>query len=146
MDIGCGSSKISAEAIGVDLITGGEVVGMFGGEGSGLSVADVKASGDNLYMFPDETLDYVVARHNLEHYSNVIKTLREWKRVLKKDGKLGITMPDDIKVNGLVLDKTHKHSFSREGLKDILELVGFKITELGGTENQWDFYVIAEKV
>ena len=50
------------------------------------SVADIQASGDNLHMFGDGELDYVVARHNLEHYVDVVKTLCEWRRVLKPGG------------------------------------------------------------
>lgn len=143
IDVGCGSSKISEDTIGVDLFSRGQLTGEFGG--GGISDADIKASGDNLYMFEDGSLDYVIARHNLEHYANPIKTLKEWSRVLRPGGKVGITMPDDGRLCGMRLDDTHKHSFDREGLKDVLELTGFSVKELGGTANQWNIYAIAEK-
>ena len=145
LDIGCGGSKISPETIGVDLVANGDMVGAFGGE-KAVSMADIKASGDNLHMMENDSMDYIVARHNIEHYSNPLKALREWRRVLKPGGKLGLTTPDDTKLNGMRLDKTHKHSFNRESIKDMLGLIGFKIKEMGGTANQWSFFVIAEKI
>jgi glycosyltransferase involved in cell wall biosynthesis len=145
LDIGCGSSKITPDTIGVDLVAKGVAVGEFGGAASGISNADIKASGDNLHMFEDNSLDYIVARHNIEHYSNPMRTLREWHRVLKPSGKVGITTPDESRINSMFLDMTHKHAFSREMMKDMLEATGFEIEEMGGTANQWDFYVIAKK-
>jgi glycosyltransferase involved in cell wall biosynthesis len=146
IDVGCGSNKITPETIGIDLIAKDEILGEFGGGWEDeKSTADIKASGDNLHMFSDNELDYVVARHNLEHYANPIKTLREWNRVLRPDGKLGITMPDDTRVSGIRLDPTHKHSFNREGLKDMLELIGFHVDEIGGSTNRYDFYIKARK-
>jgi SAM-dependent methyltransferase len=43
----------------------------------------------------DGELDYVVARHNLEHYVDVVKTLCEWRRVLKPGGVMAILVPDE---------------------------------------------------
>jgi predicted SAM-dependent methyltransferase len=37
----------------------------------------------------------VVARHNLEHYVDVVKTLCEWRRVLKPGGVMAILVPDE---------------------------------------------------
>lgn len=139
IDVGCGSNKISSETIGVDLAASGEL----NYQGS-VSEANIKANGDDL-PFVNEELDYVVARHNIEHYANPLKTLREWYRVLKPGGRVGITTPDDSKLNGMRLDGSHKHSFSRDAMKDLLEVSGFIIEELGGTANQWNFYVIARK-
>lgn len=139
IDVGCGASKITPETIGVDMIAKGEIT--FQGM---VSDADIKANGDNL-PFPDNDLDYVVARHNIEHYTNPIATLKEWHRVLKPGGYVGMTTPDDGRLAGLKLDFTHKHSFSRECMKDMLELCGFEVEEMGGTANQWNFFVIARK-
>lgn len=144
IDVGCGDKKISKDTIGVDMVVGGKQIGEFGGM-AGESQADIKASGDNLYMFEDNELDYVIARHNIEHYANPLRTLREWYRVLREGGKVGITTPDDTRLSGMRLDPTHKHSFNRECMKDMLETVGFKVTECGGTSNQWNFFILAEK-
>lgn len=144
LDIGCGQSKIHPDATGVDLVTNGEVIWEFEGK-KHVSEADIKASGDNL-PFGEEVYDYVVARHNLEHYSNPVRALREWHRVLKPGGMIGITTPDDARLNNMRLDRTHKHSFNRECVKDLLEMTGFELTEMGGCSNQWDFYAIGKKV
>lgn len=140
IDVGCGNQKVVADAIGVDLCAFGEKTFQ-----DTTSVADIKASGDNLHMFADGSLDYVVARHNIEHYSNPIKALREWHRVLKPDGKIGLCTPDDGCVNGIRLDSSHRHSFSRDCMRDLLQVTGFEVESLGGTANGWDFYVIARK-
>lgn len=144
LDVGCGNNKITPETIGVDLVAKGDLT-TFGDGEKAPSVADIKASGDKL-PFNNESQDYIVARHNIEHYADVVKALREWNRVLKPGGKLGITTPDDGKVSGIRLDKTHKHSFSRESLCTLVEMCGFKVTKVNGTANQWSFYIIAEKV
>src|SRR5664280_416224 len=72
IDVGCGSRKTHPQAIGVDLTPYGEV-GKYGCERRQISEANICASGDNLYMLADSVLDYVVARHNLEHYTDPIK-------------------------------------------------------------------------
>jgi len=140
LDIGCGPTKISVETIGVDITGKGEK--NYKGD---ISQADITASGDDL-PFDTGGIDYIVARHNIEHYSNPIKALREWNRVLKVGGKLGIATPDDRRLDGMKLDHTHKHSWNREGFKDMLELCGFQVDEMGSSTNGWNFYVIASKI
>lgn len=41
----------------------------------------------------DESVDYLVANALLEHLPNERKAISQWKRVLKKDGKMLITVP-----------------------------------------------------
>jgi len=145
VDVGCGSNKITKNAIGIDIIGKGER-GKYGCEKNKISEADIKSSGDNLTMFDNNSLDYVVARDNLEHYIDYLKTLREWNRILKKGGKLGITIPNDEEIDSLRLDPTHKHAFNPNSLKTALNLTGFKMIETGETIKGWGFYIIAEKI
>jgi len=146
IDVGCGFRKTHPDAIGVDLLGKGEI-GEHGCMKGMQSVADIKASGDNLYMFKDGELDYVVSRHNLEHYVDVVKTLREWKRVLKVGGVLGMVLPDESKINTIALDPTHKHCFTPSSIKNLLELIGdFEIERLEPVIENWSFVVIARKV
>jgi len=144
IDVGCGSDKIINDVIGVDIFGKGEI-GKFGCEKGKKSNADIKASGDNLYMFEDGSLDYVISRDNLEHYVDFIKTLKEWNRVLKRGGKLGITTPNEDVIDAISLDKTHKHAFNPSSLKNALETVGFKVLESGITIKGWGFYMLSEK-
>ena len=92
--VGCGHRKVSPGCIGVDLIARGDK-GEHGVVANQTSVADIQASGDDLHMFGDGELDYVMARHNLEHYMDVVKTLCEWRRVLKPGGVMAIVVPDE---------------------------------------------------
>jgi len=140
LDIGCGATKVCDDAIGVDTVPKGENT-----PNNTVSSADIVASGDNLHMMEDESVDTIVSRHNVEHYSNVLKTLREWYRVLKPGGNLGISTPDDSRLTGMRLDPTHKHSFTREALTEMVETVGFEVEDVGNTANQWGFYMICRK-
>jgi len=48
----------------------------------------------NLIGIQDETYDFLLSSHCLEHCANAIKTLNEWKRVIKYGGYLLIIVPD----------------------------------------------------
>ena len=120
IDVGCGGNKTCPNAIGVDLTRGG-ARGAHGGQANVVSQADVVASGDYLPMFEDGSLNFVIARHNLEHYQDIVKTLREWARVLKPGGLLGIAAPDHDFVDTIRLDPTHYHAFTRDSLRRLLD-------------------------
>lgn len=120
IDVGCGGNKTCPGAIGVDLTRGGDR-GAHGGQANVVSQADVVASGDYLPMFEDASLDFVIARHNLEHYQDPVKTLREWTRVLKPGGLLGVAAPDHEYVDTIRLDATHYHVFTLDSMRRLLE-------------------------
>jgi len=48
---------------------------------------DLREIKDNFY-------DFILSCHNLEHVANPLKALNEWKRVLKRKGKLILVLPD----------------------------------------------------
>ena len=48
----------------------------------------------DLKDFKDESYDFVVSSHCLEHCANVLKAVEEWVRVLKKNGALLLVLPD----------------------------------------------------
>ncbi|VAX24832.1 hypothetical protein MNBD_NITROSPINAE04-2504 [hydrothermal vent metagenome] len=145
IDVGCGARKIHPDAIGVDLTAGGDAAGK-GGEKGRVSVADVQASGDNLPMFTDGQLDYVIARHNLEHYIDPLKTLEEWTRVLKPGGVIGLVLPDDEAFDTINADETHTHVFTQSSLKNLVSLLPrLCVVEEGICVPNWSFYAIIEK-
>ena len=122
-------------------------LGAFGNVKGIASTADIKSSGDNLPMFKDNELDFLVQRHNLEHYKDIILTLQEWKRVLKPGGILGMVVPDDEVCNTISLDPTHFHVFTRSSMKRLLDLIGgFKILKLEPLLKNWSFVCIAQKI
>jgi len=91
-------------------------------------------------MFSDGELDFVVARHNLEHYVDVIKTLQEWKRVLRVGGHLAIVIPDDTNLDTIHLDPTHKHVFTPDSFVRYIDLIGgFQVEKLEPVIPGWSF-------
>ena len=142
-DIGCGSNKVCEKAIGVDKTPRGEE-GSYGNQKGKVSKANICASGDDL-PFKDNELDYIIAKHNLEHYKNPEKTLIEWKRVLKEGGKIGVIVPNNKFVNSRKLDPTHYSDFNLDSLKKLFEKVGFKIIAEGDAIKHWSIYIIAKK-
>lgn len=52
------------------------------------------AEASDLPMISDQTYDFVVASHVLEHVANPLRALHEWKRVLRPQGVLLIILPD----------------------------------------------------
>lgn len=146
LDVGCGSRKTHPDAIGIDIIPK-NTPGTFGSERRQFSQADMCLSGDNMYLFADNVFDYIVARHNLEHYQDPVIALTEWKRVLKKGGILGVVLPDDEYLDTIALDPTHKHAFTQDSYKNMLNAIGgFKITKLSSCIPHESFVCIARKI
>lgn len=50
--------------------------------------------GSNLATISDSCYDFVLSSHNLEHFANPVKALREWMRVLRPGGALVLVLPD----------------------------------------------------
>jgi SAM-dependent methyltransferase len=63
-------------------------------EGRPLIRPDVIDDGARLAQFANESLDFVVANHMLEHVEDPIAALHHQLRVLKPDGVLYLTLPD----------------------------------------------------
>ena len=146
IDVGCGHRKSSDNCIGVDLTPRGEL-GPAGVVKGKASQADITASGDDLTMFADGELDFVVARHNLEHYVDVIKTLEEWKRVLKTGGVLALVVPDERALDTIVLDPTHKHCFTPESFDRYMRVIGgFEKVKSEVVVADWSFLAVYRRL
>lgn len=50
--------------------------------------------GSELVSVKDSTYDFVLSSHNLEHFANPVKALKEWKRVIRPSGALILVLPD----------------------------------------------------
>lgn len=151
LDIGCGYRKTSDNCIGVDIVPMGSY-GAAGNVKNQISQADICTSGDDLHMFGDNEMDFIVARHNLEHYIDIIKTLKEWRRVIKKGGYLAVILPDEdglraVGKRGIALDPTHEHSFTKGSFEQIMTLLGgFEIIALEDVVPNWSFLCVCKKV
>ena len=51
------------------------------------------AEGSDLSQIEDNSYDFILSCNNLEHIANPIKTLIEWKRVIKKGGSIILILP-----------------------------------------------------
>lgn len=101
--------------------------------------------------YEDEEVDEIYSSHALEHITKyeVVPTLREWRRVLKFDGRLTIEVPDMVWVcenwlkyrdNGWNMDaifgmqtspgQCHKTGFTRNLMCAYLEEAGFEGREV----------------
>jgi SAM-dependent methyltransferase len=56
------------------------------------ATVNIVALGDNL-PFKDNTLDYVLSSHVIEHFFDPVKALREWHRVVRPGGYIFIIAP-----------------------------------------------------
>lgn len=147
IDVGCGHCKTHPDAIGVDLVAKGEVLATASNVMNKTSQADIVCPGDDLHMFEDGSLDYVVQRHNLEHYQDPIKALQEWIRVLKPGGIIGMVISDDENCDTIRLDSTHKHVFTQSSILRIFELLpSVKLVYMGPLLRHWSFVCVAQKV
>jgi len=46
---------------------------------------------------PDDTYDFVLSCHMIEHTANPLRALKEWRRVLKANGHLLLVVPDGLR-------------------------------------------------
>ncbi len=145
IDVGCGFRKTSENCIGVDIVSRGQL-GKVGCVAGRASVADICASGDYLPMFDDGELDFVVARHNLEHYVDVVKTLLEWKRILKIGGVMAIVLPDETARDTIALDTSHKHAFTPESFQRLVNVLGgLSVETVAVAVPNWSFMCVCRK-
>jgi len=132
-DLGCGANKTLDKSIGIDILPGSDIV----------------SSIDDLPMIKDESVDTIISRHSLEHLSDPIKTLNEWRRILKVGGKIVVILPDDEFINTLdptLSDGKHLQAFTRDSFKKIIESIsGLKIESLETVVENWSFGAILRK-
>ena len=139
VDIGCGLNKIHSSAIGIDKRMSTSDFGYpFG--------AQIRAEGDRLPWFGDNSMDFVFSSHCLEHMTDPVSALKEWHRVLKRGGYLVLILPRKDRypaVGSPGANQDHKRDFSPQDVLDNLERVGsFEILQQDTLveklkDNQW---------
>lgn len=145
VEIGCGYRKTLPGIVGIDMVPGGQP-GTVGNVSQRTSQADIAALGDKLPL-PAKSVDTLLARHNLEHYIDLVGVLQEWHRVLKPWGRMVVIVPDEEHYPGSTvgLDPTHYHAFSRVALSRLVELTGFRVVETKTVVSQWSFMLVADR-
>ena len=113
LDLGCGRIKTGENSIGMDIYPFPSV--------------DILGEVDDLWMFKNEELDFIVNSHLLEHLKDPIAALQEWNRTLKIGGVLGIAVPNG-QIEKFILRKGHRSNISLETLRLMMKsIVGLKI-------------------
>ena len=123
LELGCGARKTVPQAIGVDLVPGGEI--SYRHEAS---VADVIADAFGpMPIFDDHSADTIIARHLFEHAPDPVGALLEWRRLLKpQTGKLILACPNENLNLTIPMDPTHKHAWTPESLRSLAERCGYR--------------------
>jgi len=67
------------------------------------------------YPFTDNSVDYVLMKHVLEHLDDVIRVIEEVYRILKPYGQVEIIVPYFRHKNAFT-DPTHKHFFTEDSM------------------------------
>jgi len=104
LDICCGKNrKCHPDAIGIDINPYSRTV-------------DIVHDGADLWMYPDDSLDYIVSCHGLEHFPDTIKTVDEWARVIKPGGHVAVIVPDALTRPENIRAKGHKSAWIEQTL------------------------------
>ncbi len=98
---------------------------------------DYVINANSLKMFADESVDMIYASHVLEHFyynidGELLSVLQEWRRVLKKGGKLLISVPD-LRVLCWLYLHPHLHPLERHHVMRIM---------FGGQMNIYDVHKV----
>lgn len=57
----------------------------------------IVCDGGDLAIVADESYDFLLSSHNLEHFANPLSAVREWLRILKNNGLIILVLPDPQK-------------------------------------------------
>jgi SAM-dependent methyltransferase len=91
-----------------------------------------------LSKFKTNSIDYIRANHSLEHDPDVNLTLKQFKRLIKKRGKLLIGVPNYSGLTARIFGKywwyigapVHTYNFSKDNLIHILNKHNFEIESI----------------
>lgn len=127
LDLGCGDKKLAPDFIGIDRVKG-EVARASGS--TYFSTPDILCDITNLNNFVmDNSMDYIVAMHTLEHLCDPVGSLNHWIDKLKIGGRIGIIVPDYRYTWSCNTEEQrfsedgHKHDFTPEELERIFLVI-----------------------
>ena len=84
------------------------------------------------FPFADGTFDVVFSKSVLEHLFNPEKFLLECRRILKPGGRIVLMTPDWVSQMKIFFDDySHRQPYTVTGVKDVLDIFGFKETQAG---------------
>lgn len=139
-ELGCGGQLTIPEAIGVDLIPEGEMIGTINVKSVAKIVADVSQK------LPFTDADVLIARHVLEHITDPLQALTYWNHSLKLGGKLIIAVPDEELALTIPMNIEHKHAYTKKFLGSLMTVAGFSNIEVANSQNGVSFIITGEKI
>ena len=105
---------------------------------------------DKPLPFTDGCFDFLVSSHSLEHMYDTNWTLREWIRIVRKNGFLAVVMPDAT--YGKTSDEEHHQvswkakDFKKEVLIPLVDEGVIKIMEFDSFQNHFSFNFVVRKL
>lgn len=135
LDVGCGSGQFLYEMKELGMNVQGVEPGEFDEKENKRYKLNIKKSNLIGAKYNKESFDLITLNHVLEHLDNPDETLNEINKILKKDGKLIIAIPNTnslacgiFKKNWYQLDvPRHIINYSNKNIKLLLKKNGFKI-------------------
>lgn len=121
VDVGAGSFKILPSAIAVDNGIDNQLFGI------PFKPDLYVPSADAMDVFADDSMNYVYSSHLLEHMEDPLKALKEFWRILRKDGNLILYLPhEDLypKIGEPGANVDHKHNLNETKIIDWMKQVG----------------------
>ncbi|MDO8743416.1 MAG: class I SAM-dependent methyltransferase [Candidatus Azambacteria bacterium] len=127
LDVGCGRGDFAKgfkdaglEVFGLDREKGNSEIL----KGIEVKTGDIK---NDPFPFEGETFDFVFSKSVIEHLLEPDNFMKECRRVLKPGGRIIIMAPDWHSQRYIFYDDyTHRHPYTAAGLKDLLNIYGFK--------------------
>lgn len=128
VEFGCGNKKTIPTVIGVDRVPKDQQVP--GTVQDFVSKADITADVEQPLPIDSGRFDTAIARHIMEHVIDPVAALKEWGRVLKKDGRLIIAVPNHTIRNSIPLNIEHVHAWTPKSLMNFMESQGWKTVNM----------------
>ncbi len=104
--------------------------------GEVLSV-DILASGDAIPL-PDESEDFVVSAHVIEHFPDPIKALKEWYRIVRPGGYIFMIVPHK--------ERTFDRDFPRTTLQELLDRHEGKIVAQPNKNDHYSVWITEDMI
>ncbi len=144
MDVGCGGRSLNKDVTRVDIDKRWE--------------PEILASGDKIPV-PDASYDFITCVHNLEHYEDQDAVLREFFRIVRPGGVVGIVHPDveftkpqkEEAYNENLREQPYNKHYHERTMDEFVRWIntkrsiGFKMLDWGPAQAGWSFYVILVK-
>lgn len=104
--------------------------------GAVLSV-DILASGDAIPV-PDESEDFIVSAHVIEHFPDPIKTLKEWYRIVRPGGYIFMIVPHK--------ERTFDQDLPRTTLQELINRHEGRITAKPNRNDHYSVWITRDMV